>query len=673
MPRPPLVTGILILALILASTVPASLALVLRSPNGTVTHLTSPYFFFGLTKFNLTAPLILPPHTASPFACHPLPPLPSPAIVYVDPLGCSIETKILHCQAAGCAGVVSASSADVAGNEVFTQWDGTDKRLLEIPFLHVGRVDGEALKAALLLWTVETNGTKNASSSQWTASLSSEDASVNVWATAYDSVYFLTLFQTLLGLFNLFLILLASRKLYQYHHKTTSSSPSASNTSPSSSSSFVPYLCLSLLLCSSVIVAVYCLVDPFGAKHVLPYVYCRVLLFLCIPLCLASLLLLLLFMSDALLSSRKTAASPSSSSPSSSALQLTSSPVISRAFSFASAVSSTASAALRPSWLPGNHVREGTHRLLSPLSTLLFFACLAFLTLFDFSMSVVDSFFLSDAVNAVTQLTYAAIALFILAALLTVGVRAVRRMWGEEERRKERIQRRQDEAAELQQEREEARKRSSDEEEDEMERMEDVGGKEVVGPPDTSMRISIAYKHHTPSASPSLHPFSSFPLASSALSLPDLPLLRIDSFPSASTTSYQLIHMHHHNPHHNTHHHTSPPHPSHPPPPSSCDEDEPTPPPTLLSSPSFSSTTSLLAAGGRGSCYVSVAGVVEGLWGVPRLFRLMRFVVLASVGLVALMVLLCWRPLDSPLTFIGRQGALFVCVGWLSASMISVF
>ena len=430
---------LLLSTLILSSLLPASLALVLQSPNGTVTHLTSPYFFFGLTTFNITAPLILPPPAASPFACRALPPLP-PAIVYVDPLGCSIETKIRHCQQAGSVGVISASSADVAGNEVFTQWDGTDKALLHIPFLHVGRDDGEALRAALVQWTIDTNGTETVNGS-WAASLSSEDGSVNVWAVAYDSVYFLTLFQTLLGLFNLFLILLASRKLIQYHHKTAASStPSAVSASPSSSAS-VPYLCLSLLMFSSVIVAVYCLVDPFGAKHVLPYMYCRLLLFLCIPLCIASLLLLLLFISDALLSSRHAVTSPSSS-PASSPLALSSSPVVSRAFSFASAVSS-ASLTLRPSWLQRNNAREGKGRLLSPVSTLLFFACLIFLTLFDFSMSIVDSLFLSDVINAVTQLTYACIALFVLLALLTVGVRAAGRMWAEEQRRKERFQRRQ--------------------------------------------------------------------------------------------------------------------------------------------------------------------------------------------------------------------------------------
>ena len=643
---------------LLCSLLPTSLSLVLQSPNGSVTHLPSPYFYFGNTTFNVTANLILPPHTASQMACHTLPPLP-PAIVYVDPLGCSIETKIRHCQEAGSVGVISASSADVAGNEVFTQWDGTDKSLLHIPFLHVGRDDGEALRAALLQWTIDTNGTDRANGSSWTASLSSKEDSVNVWAAAYDSVYFLTLFQTLLGLFNLFLILLASRKLIQYHHKAASSTPSGQSTSPSSSSS-VPYLCLTLLLLSSFIVAVYCLVDPFGAKHMLPYVYCRLLLFMCIPLSFASLLLLLLFMSDALLSSRCPASSPSSHS-SSSPTALPSSAVFSRAFSFASVLSSTASSTLPPSWLQRRLTFEGKTRLLSPLSTLLFFACFVFLILFDLSMSIVDSLFLSDAINAVTQLAYAGIALFVLVALLTVGVRAGRRMWTEEERRKERVQRRQDEAAELHREREEARKRPivAEEDEEEIDRAGDVNGAELLGPPDTSMRISVAYKHHTPTASPSLLSFTSFPLASSHL-MPDLPLLRIDSFPSSSATSYQLIHLHH------THHGT----PSQPVT-TSCDDDEPTPPP-LLSSPSFSSTTSLLTGSG-GQCAVSVWTVVEGLYGVPRLYRLMRFVALASIGLVGLMVLLCWRPLDSPLTFIGRQGALFVCVGWLSASMISVF
>ena len=640
--------SLLFLGLLLSSSLPALLALVLRSPNGTVTHLSSPYFYFGLTTFNVTASLILPPSTASPFACHPLPPLP-PAIVYVDPLGCSIETKIRHCQQAGSLGVISASSADVAGNEVFTQWDGTDKSLLHIPFLHVGRDDGEALRAALQQWTISINGTDR-TGGNWTASLLSEDASVNVWAAAYDSVYFLTLFQTLLGLFNLFLILLASRKLIQYHHKMASSSPSALSTSPSSSTS-VPYLCLSLLLFSSVIVAVYCLVDPFGAKHVLPYVYCRLLLFLCVPLSLVSLLLLLLFISDALLSSRYSESSPSSQ-PSSSPTGLSSPAGVSRAFSFAST--------LRSSWLQRHSAREGKARLLSPVSTLLFFACFVFLILFDFAMSVADSLFLSDVINAVTQLTYACVALFVLVALLTVGGRAARRMWIEEERRKERVQRRQDEAAELQHEREEARKRPSDadEDEDEIDRADDVAGAELLGLPDTSMRISIAYKHHTPTASPSLLSLTSFPLASSAHLMPDLPLLRIDSFPSSSA-SYQLIQLHHH-------HHGATLLPAN----TSCDEEAFTPPP-LQSSPSFSSTTSLLAGSG-GQC-VSVWSVVERLYGVPRLYRLMRFVVLACIGLIGLIVLLCWRPLDSPMTFIGRQGALFVCVGWLSASMISVF
>ena len=651
MQQPPLTrASFVFLSLLFVSSLPASLALVLRSPNGTVTHLTSPYFYFGLTTFNVTAPLILLPSSASPFACHPLPPLPLHAIVYVDPLGCSIETKIRHCQEANSVGVISASSADVAGNEVFTQWDGTDKSLLHIPFLHVGREDGDALRAALLQWTLDaSNGTYNGSS--WTASLSSVDASDNVWAVAYDSVYFLTLFQTLLGLFNLFLILLASRKLYQYLHKTASSSLSARSTSPSSATS-VPYLCLSLLLFSSVIVAVYCLVDPFGAKHVLPYVYCRLLLFLCIPLCLASLLLLLLFISDALLSARSAVSSPSASP--SSPIALSSSPVLIRAFSFASALSSST---LRPSWL---QQKEGKNRLLSPVSSLLFFASLAFLTLFDISMSIIDSLYLSNAINAVTQLTYACIALTVLVALCLVGTRAARRMWLEEQRRKERIQRRQDEVAELQQEREEARKRPIDVDDEALDRVGDVSCAELLALPDTSMRISAAYKHHTPTASPSLLPFVSFPLASSIRALPELPLLRIDSFPSSST-SYQLIQLHH------TQHAAS----SHVPATNtSCDEDVATPPP-LLSSPSFSSTTSLLAD--RDGRCVSVWGVVEGLYGVPRLYRLMRFVALASVGLVGLIVLLCWRPLDSPLTFIGRQGALFVCVGWLSASMISVF
>ena len=212
----------------------------------------------------------------------------------------------------------------------------------------------------------------------------------------------------------------------------------------------------------------------------------------------------------------------------------------------------------------------------------------------------------------------------------------------------------------MQYEREEARKRPPDvdEEKNEIDWMGDMAGVEQLGPPDTSMRISVAYKHHTPTASPSLLSFTPFPLASSAHLLPDLPLLRIDSFPSSST-SYQLIHLHH--PQHGA---VSLPVTT------SCDEDDVTPPP-LQSSPSFSSTTSLLAGSG-GQC-VSVWSVMEGLYGVPRLYRLMRFVVLASVGLTGLILLLCWRPLDSPLTFIGRQGALFVCVGWLSASMISVF
>ena len=638
---------------------PPSTALVLRAPNGTVTYLTSPYFYFGNTTFDVTAALILPPHTASQSACHKLPPLPH-AIVYVDPLGCSIETKIRHCQAAGSVGVISASSADVAGNEVWTQWDGTDKKLMHIPFLHVGRDDGETLRAALLQWTIATNGTDSTNVTSWMASLSSEEASVNVWAAAYDSVYFLTLFQTLLGLFNLFLILLASRKLIQYHHRTASSAPSATSTSPSSSS-LVPYLCLSLLLFSSVIVAVYCLVDPFGAKHVLPYVYCRVLLFLCLPLCFASLLLLLLFISDALLSSRRSVeSSPSPQSSSSSPIVLSSSPVLTRAFTFARALSFPASSPLQSSWLQRKLSREGKSRLLSPISTLLFFVSFAFLILFDLSMSITDSLIFSDVVNAVTQLTYAGIALAVLVAVITVGLRAAARMWAEEERRKERVQRRQDEAAELQREREEARKRPLVEDDDEeLDRVGDVTGADLLGLPDTSMRMSFAYKHHTPTASPSLLSLTAFQIASSPHLLPDLPLLRIDSFPSSSAASYQLVHLHH-------------PHgavllPAT----TSCDEDVATPPP-LQSSPSFSSTTSLLT-GRSGLQCVSVWSVVEGWYAVPRLYRLMRFVVLASIGLVGLIVLLCWRPLDSPLTFIGRQGALYVCVGWLSASMISVF
>ena len=665
--RPPLGCALLVfLTLSLSSLLPASRALVLQSPNGTTTHLTSPFFYFGLTTFDVSGPLILPPAHTSLSACHTLPPLPA-AIVYVEPLGCSIETKIRHCQAAGSVGVISASSADVAGNEVFTQWDGTNKELLRIPFLHVGRDDGEALRAALLQWALDTNDTaRTSSSSSWTASLSSGDtASRNVWEVAYDSVYFLTLFQTLLGLFNLFLILLASRKLHAYRHRTASSACRPALSGSQSSASSVPYLCLSLLIASSSIVAVYCLVDPFGAKHMLPYIYCRLLLLLCIPLCLASLLLILLFVSDALLSTRHAASSPTSQF-SSSPITLPSPPVVSRAFSFATALSQSASFALQPTWLQRKLWRDGKSRLLSPSSTLLFFATLVFLTLFDLSMSVVDSLFLSGAINAVAQLTYAAIALFVLASLLLAGVRAARRMWEEEERRKERAQRRQDEAAELQHEREEARKRPPEVDDDGeiVERLGDAPAADHLSPPDTSMRVSVAHKHLTPTASPSLLSFASpFPRATSGHPMPELPLLRIDSFPSSPATSYQLIHLHH------------------PqlaalslPTSSSCDEgeEEEAAPPPLQSSPSFSSTTSLLTAGGGAQC-VSAWSVVEGLYAVPRVFRLMRFVALASVGLSGLIALLCWQPLDSPLKFIGRQGALFVCVGWLSASMISVF
>ena len=86
-------------------------------------------------------------------------------------------------------------------------------------------------------------------------------------------------------------------------------------------------------------------------------------------------------------------------------------------------------------------------------------------------------------------------------------------------------------------------------------------------------------------------------------------------------------------------------------------------------SASPSSTSGLLSGSPLPSCWA----VVPALYGCPKLFRLLRFVLLSVVGLLMLSALLFWTPLDSPLHFIARQGVLFLAIGLISASSIAVF
>ena len=100
---------------------------------------------------------------------------------------------------------------------------------------------------------------------------------------------FITLFQTLLALFHAFIALLASRKLWQY-------------STVRREAAVVPLVACTLILLSAVVVTAYCAVDPFGAQHLLPQVYRRLMLLISVPLTFAQLLLILLFIISALTS-----------------------------------------------------------------------------------------------------------------------------------------------------------------------------------------------------------------------------------------------------------------------------------------------------------------------------------------------------------------------------------
>jgi len=144
---------------LLPSLLPAAGFFLVRS-NSSHLNTPSPFFVFGVRSFALSGELVRasPADGCSSMA---LSVNATGKVVWIEPYHCSIETKIRHCAAAGCAAAVSSSSYRIPGNEMWTQWEGgapaggasladEERSELPVPFVHVGRDDAAVIRQTLL-------------------------------------------------------------------------------------------------------------------------------------------------------------------------------------------------------------------------------------------------------------------------------------------------------------------------------------------------------------------------------------------------------------------------------------------------------------------------------------------------------------------------------------------
>jgi hypothetical protein len=301
----------LILALTLSSSpslLVSALTLGLNYSHLTPFDYDSPFFSFGVAEFSVNAPVVL----ANPLdGCSTLV---SPngegfhyyldKIIFLEPLHCSIETKIKNCQAVGCVAGISYSAFQIPGEEMWTQWDGTHKQELTVPFVHLGKDNAGKFKQLINSFqsALKTPANDNSNSNNPASSdplLSSNltlyisldsQHSLNLWQEAYDSIYFIIIFQVLLGLGHMFLLFAAGRKCYLYWQTRDVRKQYA----------HVPIATLILVCFSCFERALVCFLDPLGSRQMMPRVYRRILVYFSVPYTYAAMLLLIFFWMEAI-------------------------------------------------------------------------------------------------------------------------------------------------------------------------------------------------------------------------------------------------------------------------------------------------------------------------------------------------------------------------------------
>jgi len=224
------------------------------SPSSEKLYFNSPTFIFGLTNFNVTAPLVWIGNICASFPAFAAGNIVMGSTESSEVL-CTPKEAIILCQKIGCLGLVAVSfTTDTPGYFMLINFRSHSRSELLVPLVQVGQSDSVIIRRVLTLAKAQSSANNTA-----VVMVNILSGDHNEWLAVYTSILFI------LGIRVLFTALSVIAVVASFYLlRAWLSARKRVEVSP------VTIACLSLLLFTNLVRVVYFSIDPFFSASVFP-------------------------------------------------------------------------------------------------------------------------------------------------------------------------------------------------------------------------------------------------------------------------------------------------------------------------------------------------------------------------------------------------------------------